>query len=272
MGTKTGTILFAAVAAGMAGAVGHSPTASATVIYSDSFVQAQGTQLSGQVVQSSATYAGGTAGAIWTGSTGILTTGSGSYIPQASEIYLPFSPQQGYIYTLSATLDTSSNTAGDWAAIGFSDGAATGAFWHTINSPADWALVRGAASGGAGGGQPQYFAGPGTNNGGGFGTAADTGLQIVVITLNTSAAAWTGSAVIQGDPSNPSSTFTYTSNPAITDVGFGTAGFASALTSANISNFAITAVATPEPASLGLLIAGAAGAMLLLRRRVRTVC
>ena len=250
--------LAAAASLGLAGA------ASASTIYSDSFVQASGTQLNGQTVQTSATYAGGTSGATWIADTGITTNGSNAVnLASRQNMYLPFTPEAGFIYTLTATLnDTTANSDGGWLAAGFAPKTAIGSGFYNNNF--DWALVRNTAAGTAGG-TPQYFGGPAVANSSSLGTTADNGLQTLMVTLNTSAAAWTGSATINGS----SASYTYATNPTITDVALGawTDG-------GTISGFSLTAVpaaAVPEPSSLGLAAAGAVGAMLLLKRRVGTV-
>lgn len=272
---------FSLAAATMAAAasLGLAGAASAATIYSDNFVQTVGTQMNGQVVQSSATYAGGTAGATWTGDTNVTTTGTnGAYFGASvnggpngtSDLYLPFAPVAGYNYTLTETLSLGTTTATNnngWLAAGFAPSPSTatstgsgGGYFY--NAKADWALVRPAA-----GGAPQYFGGPGTANNGSLGTAADSGTQTLVITLNTSAAKWTASAMIQGDPSHPSSTFTYATNPTITDVALGAWS-----DPGTISQFSLTATssAVPEPSALFLAAGGAVGAMLLMKRRARS--
>ncbi|NNM86086.1 MAG: PEP-CTERM sorting domain-containing protein [Phycisphaerales bacterium] len=237
----------------MAGVTMSAGAASATVIYSDNFVQASGTELNGQPVQASAAYAGGTANAVWAGSTTITTTGSGAYEKNGGNyIYLPFTPQQNYIYTLTATISITASTP-EWDALGF---ASTSPLITGYGSLYSWGLVSGTGSN-----QPQFF--PGVGTAGGpiyFGTTSDNGKQTLIITLNTMSAKWTSSAVIQGDLTNPSTTITYSTPPAIKNVGFGYNY------DGTISAFSLTATA-PEPATLGLLAVGALGLLLLGRKR-----
>ncbi len=218
---------FAAAALAAAASLGLAGAASASTIYSDNFVQASGTVLNGQVVQSSATYAGGTAGATWIADLNIKTSGSNSVnVGSPQNMYLPFSPDAGYIYTLTATLnDTTPGSDGGWLAAGFAPKTAIGSGFYNNNY--DWALVRNTAAGTAGE-TPQYFGGPSATNSSGLGTTVDNGLQTLIITLNTSATAWTGSATING----ASDSYTYATNPTITDVALG-----AWIDSGTISNF-----------------------------------
>ncbi len=272
MVTSKGFTTLAAAATGLLGLAGMAQNASAAVIYSDNFVQPNGTQLNGQTVQTSNGIAGGTSGAQWTACTTqtdgpATTTGSGAYIPGHEAIFLPFAAQAGYVYTLTATLDPTST---DWVSLGFADGSYTGGngnnIWqstgtgNTDNNPVSWALDRA----GTNGGQPQFFGGPGTNADIAFGASTDSGLQTFVITLNTTGTEWTSSAYVTGDPSLTAS-YTYTSgNPTITTVGFGTDN-----TQGIVSAFSldVASVAVPEPATLSMLAIVGLGLLLGKRRK-----
>ena len=211
------------------------PSASAITIYSDTLT-GSGSALNGTTVDSSVTYAGGTAGATWTAVGSYKETTTGTIGTDASHqgAYLPFTPQAGYVYTLTATLEYPAG--GNWAALGFQTQAdlSNSQFHAAAGSAYAWTLVRG-----SGGGQPQFFPGPDTATGGAFATGSQSGLQTVTITLNTTGASWTTSATIGGYTSS----YTYSSNPtSIAYVGFGGVGSVSKTT-----NFSLSAVSANPP-------------------------
>ncbi|MEI6605306.1 MAG: hypothetical protein WCP35_08350 [Verrucomicrobiota bacterium] len=212
------------------------------LIYSDTLLGSGGA-LHGTTVDSSATHAGGTAGATWiaagsynqtaTGTIGMSTTTQGAY--------LPFTPQAGHVYTLTATLEYLGTVPSNWAALGFQAQAdvAHGAFHDANGAAYAWTLLRK-----AGGGQPQFFGGPDTGNGGGFATASEAGLQTVTITLDTTGASWTSHATING---LDSATVTYGTNPTdIAYVGFGGVG-----TTSNMTHFSLSATGGSTPTYAG---------------------
>ncbi|MEI7955691.1 MAG: InlB B-repeat-containing protein [Verrucomicrobiota bacterium] len=199
-----------------------------TTIYSDTLL-GSGSALHGTTVDSSAAFAGGTAGATWiaAGSYNETATGTIGTSTTTQGAYLPFTPQAGHMYTLTATLEYP--PSGNWAALGFQTQAdlSKSQFHDAAGSAYAWVLVRG-----SGGGQPQFFSGPDTANGGAFATASQSGLQTVTITLDTRAASWTTSATIGGYTSSK----TYSSNPTgIAYVGFGGVG-----TISKTTNFSLT--------------------------------
>ena len=154
-----------------------------TTIYSDTLL-GSGSALHGTTVDSSAAFAGGTAGATWTaaGSYNETATGTIGTSTTTQGAYLPFTPQAGHVYTLTATLEYLGAGGSNWAALGFQTQAdlTNSQFHGAAGNAYDWVLVRK-----AGGGQPQFFGGGDTANGGGFATASESGLQTVTITLNT---------------------------------------------------------------------------------------
>lgn len=272
-------LTLAAATLAAAGSFALAGVASAdTILYSDNFVQASGTVLNGQTVQTSLGAAGATANATWTGDTGITTDGSGNVNVGSNEsIYLPFTPQSGHVYTLTMTMNSVVNY-GVWAALGFSYGAPTGEWDNTAipagdpnagsNNASDWVFEYSFGS------QPRYYSGtvtPDPNGGNGFGpTISNTVPNTFIITLDTTQAAWVGTAEVQGytGPTNTIS-WTYTTNPSITDVGFGTSGANATVSGFSLTASNVTGGNVPEPASLGLM--AVAGSALLLVKRRKTV-
>ena len=208
------------------------------LIYSDTLL-GSGSALHGTTVDSSATHAGGTAGATWTaaGSYNETATGTIGTSTTTQGAYLPFTPQAGHVYTLTATLEYLGAVPSNWAALGFQTQAdvAHGAFHDASGAAYAWTLLRK-----AGGGQPQFFGGPDTANGGGFATGSESGLQTVTITLDTTGASWTSHATING---LDSATVTYGTNPTdIAYVGFGGVG-----TTSNTTHFSLSATGGNTP-------------------------
>jgi len=237
-------------------------TAQASLIYSDSLTGSV-TELNGTTVDFSSGTAGGTSGATWIAAATYNQTATGTIGTDGGVqgAYLPFTPQTGYVYKLSATMEYLDTEPSNWAALGFRTGDAIvtgGAFHEVSGSDAySWALVRAS-------GTPQFFKGGNIGEEyGNFATDAQSGLQTLTITLDTTGTNWTSHATIDG---YDSATFTYGTNPTnIAYVSFGGVGSITNTTNFSLSE-GITAV--PEPGSL-LSLGGLVGAGMCLRNRRR---
>ncbi len=133
-------------------------------------------------------------------------------------VLLPFTPENGYIYTLTASVTFSGNP-GNWIGAGFAEN-----YWYPGNGNAqfnesgvngyDWAILTESS------GNVQFFSGPsGTNqlfNRNGFFTAG-TGTHTLTLTLNTTGAQWVISCAVDGNQAG--SSYTYTTQPTITAFG-----------------------------------------------------
>lgn len=184
---------------------------------------------------------------------------------------LPFVPQDGQIYDLSAAIAYSNTTAtANWTALGFAEkndytatgnSVATNTGWTTFN-PASWLLTRAEVDTGGG---VQAFLGVSTANGlGNIGSSpAANVFDTYDIVLNTSAAAWTTTIYQNGTQLG---TKTYTTNPtSIAWVGVGTIGGVDA----QVQDFTLTDTPVPAPATLALFAVGGL-AILATRRRQRS--
>ncbi len=228
-------------------------TASASTIYSDNFSGSATALLNG----AAPTVHNGTS-TTWTADSGWMQNGSvTAYVPGNvngdDNAYLAFTPASGQIYTLTEGVDVPSGTnpyAG--TGIGFLPSGFLGTPFTNSAGPS-----LSAGMPGSGGNGITTYAGPGSTNGNAY-PAQGAGVQDLQVVLNTEAAAWTVQFIDNGVTLG--SVFTYTTNPTITAVGFGTEGV-----NAQVSNFSLTAV--PEPASLGLFAVGGLGLLLLKRRK-----
>jgi hypothetical protein len=224
------------------------------LIYSDTFTGSG--PLDGVQVENSTGQYGGTLNATWNASSNSVTQtlGFGAALNSTTSnqsAYLPFTPEAGYIYTLTATLVSSPNAKTELV--------------FRSSSPSDkydYAVIQGTAPGSR---KPSYFGGPDNTNGGNFGTNQDDGTQTVVLTLNTKGTQWIGSVSLLGDPSATDS-YTYTTNPTnINRVGFISAG--SGTSSSNVLSFSLYAVPEPSSYAFALMVLGLLA--FEIRRRAR---
>ena len=228
--------------------------ASASVIYQDSFSGSSTTALNGAApTVHNGTSTTWTADSQWmdNGSVVTPTVNSGN-----ANAWLAFTPASGYIYTLSEGVEATSS-GNPYAGMGLAF-SPSGFLGTSIASGAALSISSGEP--GSGGNEITTCAGPGQANGNAYpyqGTGTVQGLQMV---LNTGAAAWTVQFSDNGVALGP--VFTYTTNPTIGAVGFGTMG-----TNAQVSNFSLTATPVPGPAPLALVAIGGLGLLLLKRRK-----
>lgn len=241
------------------------------IIYEDTFNRTgtlNGNQLGVATGFSGTGSEGGSSTAQWAAASGYTLTANAVTASGAQCAYLPFTPQQGNVYTLTATM----RGVTDWVALGFANvdfaNPTVGPSnpittrWHQINNPSPWILLRPANNASAN----VFYKGPGATNGSNVESNVTlgytTGYMTMSIVLDTmTAGAWTAKMYF-GDPdTTPQSGSTHTfSSWTSNAIGIGN--------NSNVTLYAdsisLTAV-IPEPATFGTV--GAAALALLFRRR-----
>jgi hypothetical protein len=241
----------------------------AATVYQDSFNRGTGSSqvaLNGSAPPQETGLAGGSASAFWTASAW-TTDGTEANLtpPGNSQAFLPFVPQAGDVYDLSAVLNTTSASGSAWLSLGFSNtDVTTGEQFHVSNTVYAWMLERGAPSASS---QNQAFAGSGTATTINDGTA--TSPVLLDVSLNTTSPTWTASFSVNGVPEGtvnlPAAAQTGGSKP-IEFVGIGSGGFDAGGGAGSVSSFSLTVVPEPATASLVTLCA----VTFLARRRGRS--
>jgi hypothetical protein len=208
--------------------IGGTNKASAVTIYSQTF-----TGGTGALVGTTSTTGGGT----WAGAGDININRNGLLEGGWGAVSLAFTPTSGLVYELTATI--SSQYWGSWIGVGFlPDNSLYG--W----SPNNPVALRTATGWGI---SPQVGSATLTSN-------------TVTIQLDTTLANWTTS-IYQGG-TQIGSTYTYTTNPTITRVGFVSDG-----SGGQVNAFQLTAV--PEPSTYAMVLGGLLNLSLIRRRRVQ---
>ncbi|MCG2683825.1 MAG: PEP-CTERM sorting domain-containing protein [Planctomycetales bacterium] len=223
------------VVAAMAAFLGVMPASADIIIYQDTFTGDGAVH--GTTPDVTLGLYGGTAGATWVAGAGWTKSGGIATIGAEADAYLPFVPQAGWIYTLSADVDGIS--AGNFIGLMFARGPGmlTGVGWWICRDP-DNSYV---------------YHGPGTTDPlyGPFSHAG--GVQTYSVILDTRPASpsnWTYTCKLGGTTCVPATAFGF--DPAITQVKM--YGLASA---GSVDNFKLTVI--PEPSTLALLATGLIG-------------
>jgi hypothetical protein len=164
--------------------------------------------------------AGAASSAIWrdAANTDMLYTNGTVNTTAGDSVLLPFTPEDGYVYTLTASVTFKGNP-GSWIGAGFAEnyvysGSGNAQFNQSGINGYDWAILTESS------GNVQYFAGPSTTgqlfNQNSFFTAGP-GTHTLTLTLNTTGGQWVVSCSVDGNPAG--SSYTYTKQPAITAFG-----------------------------------------------------
>ncbi len=194
--------------------LGHAQT-----IYSNTF-NGEATNINQKAPTLAIDDAGAASSAIWkdaANSTMLYANGTVN-TTEGDSVLLPFTPENGYIYTLTASVTFNGNP-GSWIGAGFAEN-----YWYPGNGNAqfnqsgvngyDWAILTESS------GNVQYFTGPSTTgqifNQNSFFTAGP-GTHTLTLTLNTTGAQWVISCSVDGNQAG--SSYTYTTQPTITAFG-----------------------------------------------------
>jgi hypothetical protein len=251
---KKNTILTLAVVAIIS--MGAMANAAVITIYTDDFSGLSTTNLNGQPPDtrpSTETWASSTTQFTNWKADGSIAAGNTGNPDSLSNAFLPFEPEAGTVYTLSADLNITNG--GDWFALGFASTNTTtnNFFSNSTGDGSPWMLLRGAPDNGN---WIVTFPGPGAGDGE---NSIENGPSVSIV-LDTTGTDWVAKFYSGADLLR---TYTYTGvdiSDDINYVGFGR--FTSA--AGNVDNFALTQV--PEPATMTLL---ALGGIALIRRRRR---
>lgn len=218
----TENLLLAGIIALLSCSIGN-----AQIIYSNNFALYGATNIWGTAPTVANNYAGGASSATWndalgTNDTGALLANGSDTATLGDSWLLPFNPQPGYVYTLTASL-TFTGSPGSWIGLGFAQN-------DSVNVPNGYGRFADSSNGGPTGydfiiltessGGVQYFTGPKGNTpqifaGTGF-TAGPQTLTVQVI-LNTTNTLWSISAYVNGVQMGY--TTNYSSYPPIGAVG-----------------------------------------------------
>ena len=159
----------------------------------------------------------------WLAGTGWSTDGSEAAGTGTGNAFLPFVPQLGRIYSLSADIEDTTTDGGSWTALGFANGTTLNSQWHTVNSPVGWWLARGDYPAGNASNPNQTFIGPGTGSGStgaGFWASNMVTYKVILDTTASSPANWTFTYLANGNVIRAATAFGG-SGPTITRVGVG---------------------------------------------------
>jgi len=256
------------VLAGMMAAFCCSVGNAQTTIYSQDFTTAgSGVNIGGTAPTIANAFAGGSSSATWNvvsnSATAFMHT-DGTVGANQNSVLLPFTPQSGYVYTLSATISFTA-APGSWVSLGFTGAnpvnSATPRFTDSAVNGYDWLIANDAT-----GNNEQFFAGPknapSAGIGGSQGLLSGAGTFTLTLNLDTTTTLWGISSFIDGVQLGTN--YAYGANPTIVAVGLGQNTLT---TPGNLQwdNIELTAEPVPEPSVLALASAGAV--MFLLARR-----
>lgn len=228
-------------------------------IYHQDFTTGGSTGIGGTAPTLSYSIAGGSSSASWnvvSNSTTAFMHTDGTVGANQNSVLLPFTPQSGYLYTLSATI-TFAGAPGNWVSLGFSQfnpvNSATPRFADSAVTGYDWMIANDAA-----GNNEQFFAGPkgapAAGIGGSQALMSGAGTFTLTLNLDTTTSLWSIASFINGVQLGTN--FSYAANPTIAAVGLGQ-NTLTAPGNVQWDTFDLTATTVPEPSVLALTGVGA---------------
>ena len=202
----------------------HGFIGNAQIIYSNNFASGAATNIWGTAPTVASGFAGGATSATWndalgTNDTGALLANGNDSTTLGDSWLLPFNPQSGYVYTLTASLTFTGNP-GSWVGLGFAQNnsvnltAGNGRFADSPVNGYDFLILTESS------GNVQYFKGPIGNtpqifNGTGFTSGPQTLTNQVI--LDTTGSQWSIAAFVNGVQMG--SNTAYATSPPIGAVG-----------------------------------------------------
>ena len=194
--------------------------ANAQIIYSNAF-NGGASSINRQVPVVTTNFAGGISGAWWN----ILNTSVTAYLHTDGTIgtnlttsLLPFTPENGYVYTLTASVTVPVMTAGKWITLGFAEynpllnTATDPRFGSTEVSGNPWTYLT------EGSGNDHFFPTRTLDNAN-ANLMPTAGTYTVQLKLDTTGSSWKASEFVNG--TQVGATYIYSVNPNITAVGVG---------------------------------------------------
>lgn len=200
------------------------------IIYSDDFT-VSGVLNSTSPTVSSGQY-GGTASATWNANAGISGNGTAVTFSAGQSAYLPFSPQSGYVYTLSMN----STLPGEWGGMGFTNSLNTNENLNVLGGNKVWLLYQ------------NYKATTMAVSGGGSSPTGPSGYNTMSLILDTTAPTWTIQGSFNGTP--------YDASPLpLSFTGFNYIALSGAYGGVNMTTdtMSLTVNAVPEPGTFALI-------------------
>ena len=219
--------------------------AGAQMIYSNAFTGGAVT-LNGTAPTVAANLDGGNNAAVWNFTVtndpdNVLA--NGTIDGNEGSALLPFTPQPGFLYTMTASVNVGTNAGSQWLCMGFTE-------YGPVNEPANLArFVNTDVSGYAwlefDMGTTELFQGPGATGEASSGDFMPTaGTYTVQVLLNTSGAQWTASGYVNG---SLVATTVFSSIPSISFAGIGQSTVGSSASGIQWNNWSLSVGAAPVP-------------------------
>ncbi len=190
------------------------------MIYSNAF-NGSASSVNVKAPTMSTNYAGATSSAWWN----VLSNSATSYIfangtvgTSLTSALMPFTPEDGFVYTLTASVTVPTMTAGQWITMGFAEynpllnTAPDPRFGSTYVNGNPWTYLT------EGSGGDFFFPTRATSTGNAT-LMSSAGTYTVQLVLDTTGSSWAASEFVNG--TQVGTTYTYSSNPNITAIGIG---------------------------------------------------